>query len=34
MTSFKDLKAYQKAFNLAMEIFKISGTFPKEEKYS
>ncbi len=34
MTSFKDLQAYQKAFNLAMEIFKISGSFPKEEKYS
>ncbi|MEI6061055.1 MAG: four helix bundle protein [Bacteroidota bacterium] len=25
---------YQKAYNLAMEIFEISKTFPKEEKYS
>ena len=34
MYSFKDLQVYQKAFQLAIEIFKISGTFPKEEKYS
>ena len=26
--------AYQKGFGLAMEIFDISKTFPKEEKYS
>lgn len=25
---------YQKAFKLAMQIFEISKTFPKEEKYS
>jgi four helix bundle protein len=31
---FKKLIAYQKAFQLAMEIFKISKSFPKEEKYS
>lgn len=31
---FKELLAYQKAFNLAMEIYKISKNFPKEEKYS
>ena len=31
---FKELIAYQKAFKLAMEIFKISKQFPKEEKYS
>lgn len=31
---FKELIAYKKAFKLAMEIFKISQTFPKEEKYS
>jgi len=31
---FKDLLAYKKAFQLAMEIFKISKSFPKEEKYS
>jgi four helix bundle protein len=32
--SFKDLIVYQKAYNLAMEIFEISKDFPKEEKYS
>lgn len=31
---FKDLYAYQKAFDLAMHIFEISKTFPKEEQYS
>lgn len=31
---FKDLLAYKKAFHLAMEIFNISKSFPKEEKYS
>ncbi len=31
---FKDLYAYQKAFDLAMYIFEISKTFPREEKYS
>ena len=34
MGSFKDLIAYKKAFELAMEIFEISKRFPKEEKYS
>jgi len=32
--SFKTLKAYQKGFDLAMDIFEISKSFPKEEKYS
>jgi four helix bundle protein len=32
--SFKDLIAYKKAYQLAMEIFEISKSFPKEEKYS
>jgi four helix bundle protein len=32
--SFRDLTVYKKAFQLAMEIFEISRTFPKEEKYS
>jgi four helix bundle protein len=32
--SFRDLTVYKKAFELAMEIFEISKTFPKEEKYS
>lgn len=31
---FSDLLAYKKAFYLAMEIFEISKTFPKEETYS
>ena len=31
---FRDLEVYQRAFAAAMEIFKITGDFPKEEKYS
>ncbi len=31
---FQDLLAYKKSFELAMEIFKISHNFPKEEQYS
>ncbi len=31
---FRELLAYQKAVNLSMEIFRISKTFPIEEKYS
>ncbi len=31
---FRDLKVYQLAFNLAMEIFDESKKFPPEEKYS
>jgi len=31
---FKELIVYKKAFNLAMEIFSISKSFSKEEKYS
>ncbi len=31
---FQDLLAYQKSFALAMKIFHISKSFPKEEKYS
>ncbi len=31
---FKELLAYQKSFELAMEIFELSKSFPKEEKYS
>ena len=34
VNSFKELIVYQKAYKLAMEIFEISKTFPKEEKYS
>ena len=31
---FQDLLAYKKSFELAMDIYKISHVFPKEEKYS
>lgn len=31
---YKKLKAYQKAFKLAMTIFEISKSFPKEEQYA
>ena len=32
--SVKDLKVYKVAFDLAMEIFKLTLDFPKEERYS
>jgi four helix bundle protein len=31
---FRDLIVYQKSYKLAMEIFEITKSFPKEEKYS
>ena len=31
---YKDLKVFQLSYKLAMEIFEITKTFPKEEKYS
>jgi four helix bundle protein len=31
---YKDLKVYQLAYKLAMEIFNESKSFPKEERYS
>jgi four helix bundle protein len=34
INSFRDLIVFQKAYKLAMEIFEITRTFPKEEKYS
>lgn len=33
MSTFRDLKVYQKAFKLAMDIFNITKSFPDEEKY-
>jgi four helix bundle protein len=33
MGSFRDLKAYQKAFHLAMKIFEISKKFPSDERF-
>ena len=32
--SFKDLKVYRRAYELAMEIFRVSRTFPKAETYA
>jgi four helix bundle protein len=32
--AFQKLLAYQKAFELAMEIFEISKSFPSEEKFA
>ena len=32
--TFRDLTVYKKAFALAMDIFEISKSFPKEERYS
>lgn len=33
MSTFRDLKVYQKAFKLAMDIYNLTKTFPDEEKY-
>ena len=33
MSTFRDLKVYQKAFKLAMDIFRLTKSFPDEEKY-
>ena len=33
INSAKDLEAYKKAYALAMKIFEISKSFPKEERY-
>lgn len=34
INSAKDLEVYKKAYTLAMEIFEISKSFPKEERYA
>lgn len=34
INGFRDLIVYQKAYKLAIEIFEVSKSFPKEEKYS
>lgn len=34
MQGFRDLKVYQLAYRLAMDIFHLSKNFPPEEKYS
>lgn len=33
MGTFRDLTVYKKAFELSMDIFRISKKFPEEEKY-
>lgn len=33
MGDFRDLLAYGKAFDLAMQIFELSKNFPAEEKF-
>jgi len=34
MQGHRELKVYQLSYNLAMEIFRLSRTFPREELYS
>ena len=34
INSFRDLIVYQKAYKLAMEIFEIAKSYPKDETYS
>ena len=34
MSGHKDLKVFQMAYRLAMEIFRLTKSFPVEEKYS
>lgn len=34
INGFRDLIVYQKAFKISMDIFEITKSFPKEEKYS
>jgi four helix bundle protein len=33
MNNFKELKVWQKSMDLAEEIYQLTSTFPKEEKY-
>ncbi len=33
LKSFKDLKVWQKAYGLTLEIYKITAEFPKHEQY-
>jgi hypothetical protein len=34
ISSFRDLRVYQSAFDLQQQVFKITKSFPKEETYS
>jgi four helix bundle protein len=33
LKSFKDLKVWQKAYQLCLEIYKVTGNFPADEKF-
>ncbi len=33
MRNFKELKIWQKGFEIAVKSYKLTGSFPKEEKY-
>ena len=33
MSTFRDLKVYQKAFEIAMDIFELTESYPDEEKF-
>lgn len=34
LRGFKDLKVYQTAYGLAMDLFSVTKAFPKDERYS
>jgi four helix bundle protein len=34
MEGYRDLRSYRLAFELAMEVFKLSKTFPQDERFS
>jgi four helix bundle protein len=34
MQGYRDLRSYKLAFELAMDVFKLSGSFPQDERYS
>ena len=33
LKSFKDLKVWQKAYQLCLEMYKVTGSFPADEKF-
>jgi hypothetical protein len=34
LSSYKELKVWQKAYQLCLEIYKMTRAFPKEEQYN
>lgn len=34
MNRFKELKVWQESMNVVMDVYKVVGTFPKDEKYN